>query len=134
MKFVIFILFIFAATANATELVVGNCAKNTVVNQYGKFVQKFCNAYLNDKKVGVLKIEEHITPPFYGMVGGYLEIGNKVYKANYFTGKYFAIYELYGSGLKIKTMCGVSYSKTTSLKNVWEAILDCFQKEKKVQQ
>jgi len=129
MRIIAFILLIFFSFATAQELVVGNCVENIITNKYGKFAQKFCDAYLNDKRVGMLKIEEHINPPFYGMVGGYLEIGNKVYKANYFTGKYFAIYEPYGNGLKIKTMCGVSYSKSDNLKEVWKAILNCF-KEK----
>lgn len=126
MQLIVLFLLILSTIIKAEELIVGNCAENTVVNQYGKFIQRFCDAYLNNKKVGVLKVEEHITPPFYGMVGGYLEIGNKIYKANYFIGKYFATYEPYGNGLKIKTMCGVSYSNSTSLKNVWKAMLDCF--------
>lgn len=129
MRITAFILLVFFSFTTAQELIVGNCVRNLITNQYGKFVQKFCDAYLNGKKVGMLKIEEHINPPFYGMVGGYLEIGNKVYKANYFIGKYFVIYEPYGNGLRIKTMCGVSYSKTDNLKEVWDAMLNCF-KEK----
>ncbi len=125
MRTITFLLLSFFSLAISQELIVGNCAENIVTNKYGKFSQRFCDAYLNGKRVGMLKIEEHINPPFYGMVGGYLEIGNKVYKANYFTGKYFAIYEPYGNGLKIETMCGFIYTKTDNLKEVWKAILNC---------
>lgn len=131
MRIIASILLAFFSFATAQELIVGNCVRNLITNQYGKFVQKFCDAYLNGKKVGVLKIEEHINPPFYGMVGGYLEIGNKIYKTNYFAGKYFAIYEPYGNGLKIETMCGISYSKSDNLKEVWKTILNCFRKIEK---
>jgi len=125
----IFINLVSAEEINVGEFVFGDCQEKTVSNQYGVFIQKFCNVYLGIKRVGGLKIEEHITPPFYGMIGGYLELNDRIYVSDLSKGKYFAIYEPFEQGLKIETMCGIRYSQSSDLKEVWKAILDCF-KEK----
>lgn len=109
------------------ELIVGNCsAPKPISNEYGVFVKTFCYAYMDNKIVGILEIEDHISLPLYGIVGGFLEVEGVFHRA-----KYFATYEPYGTGLKIETKCGVVYSNTDNLSHVWKTILNCLKEENK---
>jgi len=131
MRIIAFILLIFFSLATAQELRVDNCEEKIITNKYGKFSQKFCDVYLHGELIGMIVIEEHISPPFYGMIGGFLKIGNKIYRSDFLAGKYFAIYEPYGDGLKIETMCGISYSNSNNFWKVWKAILNCIKEVEK---
>ncbi|ADC89491.1 hypothetical protein Thal_0858 [Thermocrinis albus DSM 14484] len=129
----LFLVFSLFSLTNAQELVLNNCELKIIENQYGLFFQNSCEAYLDGKRVGGLIIQEHMSPPRYGMVGGYLQIGkgNIIHIANISAGKYFAIYEPYRNGLIIITECGASYSNSSNLKEVFKAMLDCLKEKEK---